>query len=85
MAPTLAYESEVMGDRSGGTIPFDEAGKVDVPALVLTGGASPAWMIDVGRQLAAALPDGRQQVLEGEEHVVAPEILVSVLADVLST
>ncbi|HSK26419.1 MAG TPA: alpha/beta hydrolase [Jiangellales bacterium] len=85
MAPTLAYESEVMGDRSGGTIPVDEAGRVGVPALVLTGGASPAWMIDIGRQVAAAMPRGRHEVLEGQEHVVAPEILAPVLAGFLST
>src|SRR5215208_4604149 len=53
LAPTLAYDSEVMGDSSrGGTIPADVAGAATIPTLVLFGGASPAWMIDVGRQLA---------------------------------
>jgi pimeloyl-ACP methyl ester carboxylesterase len=42
IAPTLAYDSEVMGDISrGGTIPADLVGGVTVPALVLCGGASP--------------------------------------------
>ena len=80
IAPTLAYDSEVMGDTSrGGTIPADQAGSVTVPALVLCGGASPAWMIDVGRQVANALSNGRHSVLEGEEHVAAPEVLAPVL------
>lgn len=52
-----------------------------VPALVLVGGASPDWMIDVGRQTADAMPKGRLSVLEGEKHVVAPEVLVPVLAE----
>ena len=82
IAPTLAYDSEVMGDASrGGTIPADQAGSVTIPALVLVGGASPAWMIDIGRQVADALPNGRHSVLEGQKHVVAPEVLVPVLAE----
>jgi pimeloyl-ACP methyl ester carboxylesterase len=80
LAPTLAYDSEVMGDMSrGGTIPTDVVGDVSVPALVLCGGASPEWMIEVGRQLAGALPAGRHGVLEGQEHAVPPEVLVPVL------
>ncbi len=82
IAPTLAYDSEVMGDISrGGTIPTDQASSVTIPALVLCGGASPAWIIDVGRQIAEAMPNGRHSVLEGQEHVVAPEVLVPVLAE----
>ena len=82
IAPTLAYDSEVMGDISrGGTIPADLVGGVIVPALVLVGGASPAWMIDVGRRIADAMPKGRHVVLEGQEHVVAPEVLAPVLVE----
>ena len=81
IAPTLAYDSEVMGDISrGGTIPADQASSVTIPALVLSGGASPARMIDVGRQIAETMPNGRHRVLEGQEHVVAPEVLAPVLA-----
>src|SRR5215210_4287558 len=58
IAPTLAYDSEVMGDISrGGTVPTDQASSVVTPALVLCGGASPAWMIDVGRQIADTMPN----------------------------
>lgn len=84
LAPTLAYDSEVMGDSRGGTIPADLARKATVPALVLTGGADYPWMIDVGAQLAGALPNGRHRVLEGQEHAVPPEILVPVLREFLA-
>jgi pimeloyl-ACP methyl ester carboxylesterase len=78
-APTLAYDSEVMADIGrDGTIPVEQAGRVTVPALVLTGGADYPWMIDVGRRLADAMPKGQHRVLEGQEHVV-PEVLVPVL------
>jgi pimeloyl-ACP methyl ester carboxylesterase len=59
LAPTLAYDSKVMGDTSrDGTIPVGEASKVPVPALVLTGGADYPWMIDVGRRLAGLCRTG---------------------------
>jgi pimeloyl-ACP methyl ester carboxylesterase len=57
---------------------------VRVPALVLTGGADYPWMIEVGRRLADAMPNGRHRVLEGREHVVPPEVLVPVLAEFLA-
>jgi pimeloyl-ACP methyl ester carboxylesterase len=85
IAPTLAYDSEVMGDiGKEGTIPVDQAGRVTVPALVLTGGADYPWMIEVGRRLAEAMPNGRHRVLEGQEHAVPPEVLVPVLEDFFS-
>lgn len=81
-AHTLLYDSEIMGDVSrGGTIPLDRAAAVTIPTLVLSGGESPDWMIDVGRQLAEALPNGRHRVLEAQGHVVPPEVLVPVLVD----
>jgi pimeloyl-ACP methyl ester carboxylesterase len=82
IAPTLAYDSEVMGDIGrDGTIPVDQASRVTVPALVLTGGADYPWMIDVGRQVAETMPNGRHRVLEGQEHVVPPDVLVPVLVE----
>ena len=60
-------------------------GAVTTPTLVLCGGASPGWMIDVGRRVADGLPDGRLGVLEGREHVVPPEILAPVLAEFFTT
>jgi len=84
IAPTLAYDSAVMGDAGGGVMPVDVAARATPPALVLCGGASPEWMIDVGRQLAGALPEGQHAVLEGQEHNVAPAVLAPVLAEFLA-
>jgi pimeloyl-ACP methyl ester carboxylesterase len=81
MAPTLAYDSEIMGDGTGGTVPTDLVGRVTTECLVLVGGASPDWMIDVGKQVADALPNGRHRVLQGQEHVVPSEVLVPVLKE----
>jgi pimeloyl-ACP methyl ester carboxylesterase len=82
MAHTMAYDSEIMGDISrGGTIPADLLDAVTTPTLVLVGGASPEWMIDVSRRLAEGLPNGRHGILEGQAHVVPPDVLVPVLEE----
>ena len=81
IAPTLEYDLEVVGISNGGTIPTDLVGVVTVPTLVLCGGANTARTIDISRQIAGALPNGRLGVLEGVHHIVAPEVLAPVLAN----
>ena len=51
---------------------------------MLVGGADYLWMIEVGRRLADAMPNGRHRVLEGQEHAVPPEVLVPVLTEFLA-
>jgi pimeloyl-ACP methyl ester carboxylesterase len=86
-APTILYDPfEVVSDRSrGGRSPAEQASGVTVPALVLVGGASPQFMIDAGRQIADALPNGRLRVLEAQEHVVPPDVLVPVLVEFITS
>ena len=85
-APTILYDPyEVMSERSrDGMTPAEQARRVTMPALVLAGGASPAWMIDASRQIADALPHGRFRLLEGHDHVVPPDVLVPVLAEFIT-
>lgn len=85
LAPTLAYDSAVMGDLSrGGSLPVEVATRVAVPALVLSGGDSPDWMIEAGRAAAAALPHGTHRVLPGEGHVPSPQTLAPVLTEFIA-
>jgi pimeloyl-ACP methyl ester carboxylesterase len=85
-APTLLYDPfKVMSERSrGGETPAEQAAGVATPALVLAGGASPEWMINTGKQIADALPNGRLRILDGQEHVVPPEILAPVLTEFIT-
>jgi pimeloyl-ACP methyl ester carboxylesterase len=70
-----------MGDvERGGTLPVDLAGSVRAQTLVLCGGESPPFMLDIARDLAAALPNGRLEVLEGQDHAADPEVLAPVVA-----
>ena len=73
-----------MGDiENGGAIPEEVAARVTRPGLVLVGGESPPFMMEVSRRLANLLPEARHRVLEGQGHVVAPEVLVPVVAEFL--
>jgi pimeloyl-ACP methyl ester carboxylesterase len=79
VAPTLAHDSEAMGDLEGASVPIELLHRVPVPTLVLYGDRSPPWMLQVAEQLATGITDGRLEILEGQEHVVAPEVLAPVL------
>jgi hypothetical protein len=82
LAPTLAYDSAVMGDvDSGGAVPEDVATSVTRPGLVLVGGESPPFMTEVSRRLAHLLPEGSHHVLEGHGHVVPPDVLAPAVAE----
>ncbi|NVI86855.1 alpha/beta fold hydrolase [Actinomadura sp. BRA 177] len=84
LAPTLAYDSAVMDDGGGGAMPEALIGRVTVPALVLDGGDSPAWMRDTAARVAGLLPAGTHRTLDGQTHDVAPGVLAPALAGFLA-
>ncbi|HEX8990960.1 MAG TPA: alpha/beta hydrolase [Anaerolineales bacterium] len=68
-AHTLVYDGEVMGDTmSGKPLPEHRWDSVQLPALVMAGEASPAWLHHAAQALAAALPRCKYRVLEGCDH-----------------
>ncbi|ANP49635.1 pimeloyl-ACP methyl ester carboxylesterase [Streptomyces griseochromogenes] len=78
VAPSLAYDDTVMGD---GLLPRERLAAVSVPVLVVAGGASPEWMRAANRAVADAAPQGEYRVLEGQTHMVEPDVLGPVLAE----
>jgi hypothetical protein len=84
LAPTLAYDSAVMGDlETGGAVPAELAARASRPGLVLVGGESQPFMNDVGPQLANLLPHGSHRVLAGQGHVADPDVLAPIVAEFL--
>jgi pimeloyl-ACP methyl ester carboxylesterase len=77
VAPTLAYDAEVMGDS---TVP-EVVASVTAPTLVLDGSETGAWAANSSRALIAALPNARQQTLQGQTHAVSWEVLAPVLRE----
>jgi alpha-beta hydrolase superfamily lysophospholipase len=73
VARTLAYEAAVMGP--GNALPAGLLAGLTLPALVLNGENSPAWMTSAGRAVAGIIPGAIHRVLAGQSHNVSPEAL----------
>ena len=72
LAHTLPYDLRVVADSA---IPAERLRGLRIPALVLSGGASPAWMRDSVAALASAIPGSSSAVLPGQAHSPAPELV----------
>jgi pimeloyl-ACP methyl ester carboxylesterase len=81
IAPTLAYDSEVMGHVStGSAVPLDLLERVRMPVLVICGGANEQWWRAAASLIADGVAQGRLEILDGAPHVVAPEVVAPVIA-----
>lgn len=85
LGPTLLHDSEVMGDGHGGTVPSELLTSVAVPTLVVYGGDNPPWMLDIAKQLADGIADATLEILKGEDHVVASDVLAPILHGFLTS
>ncbi|WP_415951618.1 alpha/beta fold hydrolase [Streptomyces sp. KLOTTS4A1] len=77
LAPTIAYDYEVLGDS---LVPVDRISRIDVPLLVVNGASSFAWMAESAELVARSARAGRHLTLEGQTHMVDPDVLAPVLA-----
>lgn len=82
VAHTLPYDFHVLGDTgSGKPLPADRWATATVPALVMDGGKSPAWMRTAMRSLADTLPDARYRTLAGQTHLLKSGAVAPVLRE----
>jgi len=80
IAPTLAYDhTAILGEDN--SIPIERAASVRVPALVMNGGASYAFMYETARALSQAIPHAQLRTLEGQTHEVDPKVLAQALVE----
>ena len=77
IAPTLPYDARLTADP---THALTLAPRIDARTLVLCGGESPGWLREGLTALAHALPNGAFQLLAGQTHDVAPEVLAPALS-----
>jgi pimeloyl-ACP methyl ester carboxylesterase len=78
LAHTLAYDARIMGNYR---LPLDRVANVNVPTLVIAGGADMPWMRDTAASLADALPAGMTRFLDGQGHDVDTAVLAPVLKE----
>jgi hypothetical protein len=82
VAHTIAYDGAFVADlMQGKPLPTGRWTKVTVPALVADGGAGDTWMHNAAEALAKILPGATRRTLEGQTHMVAPEVLAPVLVE----
>lgn len=82
LAHTLAYDVALcVGEEAVGDV---EASRVEVPTLVLAGGASHGTIRLAAEDLLDALPEARLRVVDGEGHVVSGTVLAPVLEELLA-
>jgi pimeloyl-ACP methyl ester carboxylesterase len=79
MAPTLAYESAVLGQ--GHSLPTALLAGVATPTLVMHGGAGAPSMRDAAKAISEAIPNAQLCTLAGQTHGVRPKVLAPVLEE----
>jgi pimeloyl-ACP methyl ester carboxylesterase len=77
LAPQLAYDVRL---GNGGSVPVDRLDGIGCPVLALAGGMSPPWATDGAAAIAAAVPQGRSEIVEGQHHGVDQDVAAAVLA-----
>ncbi len=75
---TLAYDYGVLGD---GTVPESIARAIAVPALVLDGEKTMAFMHATADLVAKLIPGAERKTLKGQTHQAAPEVVAPVLIE----
>ncbi|SRR5216684_2456542 len=80
IAPTLAYDhTGIMGEH--GSIPAEQAARVHVPTLVMSGTNGLPFMVVTARTLSRTIPGAELRTLDGQAHDVHADVLAPVLAE----
>jgi pimeloyl-ACP methyl ester carboxylesterase len=84
LAHTVPYDLDICGP--GNRLPADRLAKIDAPVLAIGGGTSEEWLRAGALAVASAVPDGRYETLERQDHGVLqePESLRPLLTDFLN-
>jgi pimeloyl-ACP methyl ester carboxylesterase len=76
LAHTAPYDAAVAAESELSAV---AVGKLAIPTLVLTGGASFPWLGATARAVAEAIPGAVLDVLPGQQHSPAPDVLAPAL------
>jgi pimeloyl-ACP methyl ester carboxylesterase len=82
IAPTLAYDAAL---TEIGAIPTERLASIRASALVMYGGATPAWASTAANTVSAAIPQAQCRTLEGQTHDVSADALAPVLIEFFSS
>jgi pimeloyl-ACP methyl ester carboxylesterase len=81
-AHTISYDGRIMEPfMTGRALPADRWASVTIPTLVMDGGESPPCQHNAVRALVDTLPNAQHQMLEGQDHGPADDVLLPVLVE----
>ncbi|MCU1258670.1 MAG: hydrolase [Bryobacterales bacterium] len=82
VAHTLPYDGAIVRDNQRGKpLPANRWAAITVPALVMDGGNSPAWMRHGNQSLTSVLPNAQYRTLEGQTHMLKPKVHAPLLVE----
>ena len=82
IAHTLPYDGAIVRDNQRRKpLPANRWASITVPALVMDGGNSPAWMRHGNQSLASVLPNAQYRTLEGQTHMLKPKAHAPLLVE----
>jgi pimeloyl-ACP methyl ester carboxylesterase len=82
VAHTISYDGTIMGDTmSGNPAALKKWTTVSTPTLVMVGGASPKFFHNGTQALVDILPNAKLDVLAGQDHGPADDVLAPVLVE----
>jgi pimeloyl-ACP methyl ester carboxylesterase len=82
IAHTLPYDATIVYDyQKGQPLPPKRWASATMPTLAVAGGKSPDWMHHAMSELAGVLPNAKHRTLQGQTHIVKPEVLAPVLVE----
>ncbi len=82
IAPTLGYDAAILGKDA--SVPAERAAAVNVPTLLMDGGASyefMPFMRETAEALAGVIPHAQRKTLEGQTHDVDLKVLAPALIE----
>jgi hypothetical protein len=75
IAHTLPYDGAIVRDNQRGKpLSASRWASIMLPALVMDGGNSPAWMRHGNQSLPSVLPNAQYCTLEGQTHILKPKV-----------
>lgn len=82
VAHTLPYDIRIIAAHQRGTsLAPGEWANARMPALVMDGGKSPAWMRNAMRALSEVLPNATHRTLDKQTHMVKNGVLVPAMVE----
>jgi pimeloyl-ACP methyl ester carboxylesterase len=82
IAHTLPYDGAIVRDNQRGKpLLANRWASITVPALVMDGGNSPAWMRHGNQSLVSVLPNAQYRTLEGQTHMLKPKVHAPLLVE----